>query len=450
MLDIVQSSSAGQLGASRRSFLRLGSLCVGGLSCADLLRLNSATAAAPRPSQKSVIMVYLPGGASHIDMYDMKPDAPAEYRGEFRPIQTNVSGLDVCELLPLHANIADKFSIIRGLKTQGNHDPTELLTGIPAAASGQIGPNRRPAIGCLVSKLRGADGPIPPYVSVSTHKLLPSYDDPEEPAYLGPAHKAFNIAGDVRQNLELSDEIRKRLNGRRELLQSLDRAGKNLPEMTTYNTRALEMLTTTKVREALDLTRETQKTREAYGEGFDPRADQQGLDLLRARRLAEAGVSLVSVGAKFIGKPHGTVYDPGWDTHAANFGLLRNKLPLYDRAVSALINDLHERGLSERVAVVIWSEFGRTPKIGDVTMDGRGHWPSAMCALVAGGGLKMGQIIGDTDNRGERARSRPYGTQDVLATIYHMLGIDLRETIVDHNGRPQYLVDRGEPIAGLI
>lgn len=450
MLDIAESRRLTPAGRSRRTFMRIGSLCVGGLSCADLLRLNEASAATTRPSQKSVIMIYLPGGASHIDMYDMKPEAPVEYRGEFRPIQTNVAGLDVCELLPLHAKIADKFSIIRGIKTQGNHDPTELLTGIPAAGSGQIGPNRRPAIGCVVSKLRGADGPIPPYVSVATHKLLPSYDDPEEPAYLGPLHRPFNIAGDVRRNLEISKEISARFEGRRELLRSLDRAGNDLPGMTTYNARALEMLTTTKVREALDLSRETVMVREAYGEGFDPRAESQGLDLLRARRLAEAGVSLVSVGSKFIGKPAGTVFDPGWDTHAANFGLLRNKLPLYDRAVSALINDLYDRGLSDRVAVVIWSEFGRQPKIGDVTPDGRGHWPSAMCALVAGGGLKMGQIIGDTDNRGERARSRPYGTQDVLATIYHMLGIDLRETIVDHNGRPQYLVDRGQPITGLI
>ncbi|MCE9608274.1 MAG: DUF1501 domain-containing protein [Planctomycetia bacterium] len=448
MLDIAESRNLVPAGRSRRSFLRIGSLCVGGLTCADMLRIESASAKAIRPQQKSIIMVYLPGGASHIDMYDMKPEAPAEYRGEFRPIKTNVAGLDVCELLPLHAKIADKFSIIRGIKTRGNHDPTELLTGIPASASGQIGSLRRPAIGCVVSKLRGADGPIPPYVSVSSHRLLPSYDDPEEPAYLGPAHRPFNIAGEVRQDLELSKEIRDRFHGRRELLRSLDRVGRDLPDMTTYNDRALEMLTTTQVREALDLTQEKQSVREAYGEGFDPKS--QGLDLLRARRLAEAGVSLVSVGARFFGKQFGTIFDNGWDTHAGNFGLLRNKLPIYDRAVAALINDLHERGLSERVAVVIWSEFGRSPKIGDVTPDGRGHWPSAMCALVAGGGLKMGQVIGETDHRGERARFLPFGTQDVLATIYHTLGIDLRETIVDHNGRPQYLVDNGTPIAGLI
>lgn len=449
MLDLVPLRRRPSPLSSRRSFLRLGSLCFGGLSLADMLRVESAQAKTTRPQQKSIIMIYLPGGASHIDMYDMKPDAPAEYRGEFRPIKTNVPGLDVCELMPEHAKIADKFSVIRGIRTQGNHDPTELLTGIPAAASGQIGPNRRPAIGCIVSKLRGAEGPVPPYVSVSTHKLLGGYDDPEEPAYLGPNHKPFDVAGNVLKDLELSKEITGRFNGRRELLRSLDRTGRELEEMTTFNERALEMLTTTKVREALDLTKESKATREAYGEGFDPRADKQGLDLLRARRLAEAGVSLVSIGAKFVGKPFGEIYDPGWDTHAGNFGLLRNKLPIYDRAVSALIRDLHDRGLSERVAVVIWSEFGRQPKIGDVTRDGRGHWPSAQCALVAGGGLKMGTIVGETDARAERARYVPIGTQDVLATIYRMLGIDLRETIVDHNGRPQYLVDKGVPLAGL-
>jgi uncharacterized protein DUF1501 len=162
---------------------------------------KAAGAVCSESSQKSVILVYLPGGPSHIDMYDLKPDAPVEYRGEFRPTRTNVSGIDVCELMPRHATIADKFSVIRGLKTQGNHDPTELLTGIPAAASGQIGRVRRPAFGCVVGKLRGADGPIPHYVSTSSHKLLTAYDDPEEPAYLGPRHRPFSVIGPIMQTL---------------------------------------------------------------------------------------------------------------------------------------------------------------------------------------------------------------------------------------------------------
>jgi hypothetical protein len=380
-------------------------------------------------------------------MYDLKPDAPAEYRGEFAPIATNVPGIEVCELMPEHAKIADKFSIIRGLRTHGNHDPTELLTGIPASASGQIGTTRRPAIGCVVSRFRGAEGPIPPYVSVSSHKLLGSYDDPEEPAYLGASHRPFSVVGDVRKDMDLADDIRRRFNDRRELLRSLDRLPAS-PEAVNYTERALNMLTAPEIREALDLSREPEAVRKRYGEGV---SRDQGLDFLRARRLVEAGVSLVSVAARFPVFIGGGINDPGgWDTHGSNFKLLRAKLPVYDQSVSALINDLYDRGLSDRVAVVIWSEFGRQPRIGDVTPDGRGHWPSAACALVAGGGLKMGQVIGETDPRGERARSHPYCTQDLLATLYRMLGIDQRETIVDHNGRPQYLVDKGLPISGLL
>lgn len=223
----------------------------------------------------------------------------------------------------------------------------------------------------------------------------------------------------------------------------------NQPGMTTYAERALEMLNATQIRDALDLSREREAVRKNYGEGLDPRG--QGLDFLRARRLVEAGVSMVSVAARFSVNVGGGVNDPGgWDTHAHNFKLLRAKLPLYDQAVAALITDLDDRGLSEDVAVVIWSEFGRQPRIGDVTPDGRGHWPSASCALIAGGGLRMGQVVGETDARAERARYRPYGTQDVLATLYHVLGIDRSRTLIDHNGRPQYLLDHGERIAGLI
>jgi hypothetical protein len=434
---------------SRRGCLRIGALSLGGLALPQLFQMQAAGAISPSGRRKSVIMVYLPGGASHIDMYDLKPDAPAEYRGEFYPIPTNVPGIDVCELMPQHAKIADKFSIIRGLRTRGNHDPTELLTGIHAAASGQIGSTRRPAIGCVVSKLRGVDGPVPPYVSVSSHKLLASYDDPEEPAYLGPTHRPVNLGGQVQQNLELSEELRERLPYRRGLLQSLDRLENSSESLKTYTQRALEMLGSPLIREAIDLSREPASVRQAYGEGTDPRA--QGLDFLRARRLVEAGVSLVSVAARFSVNIGGGINDPGgWDTHASNFKLLRAKVPIYDQAVAALINDLHERGLAEDVAVVIWSEFGRQPKVGDVTPDGRGHWPSAACALVAGGGLKMGRIVGETNARGETARFKPIGTQDVLATLYHLLGIDVGQTLVDHNGRPQYLVDKGRRIDELI
>lgn len=433
---------------SRRGLLRIGAISLGGWTLAGALQREPRAMASSGRKNKSIIMIYLPGGASHIDMYDMKPEAPAEYRGEFSPIATNVPGIQVCELMPHHARIADKFAILRGVRMHGNHDPTEYLTGIHAAASGQIGSRRRPAIGCVVSKFRGVDGPIPPYVSVSSHKLLGSYDDPEEPAYLGPTHRPISLAGDIRQDMELSDEIKPRFETRRSLLSALDRYDRERPELPGYTRRALEMLTETRIREALDLTKESPATRAAYGEGTDPHA--QGLDLLRARRLVEAGVSMVSVAARFRVSPVDGVNDPGgWDTHAANFRLLRKKLPIYDQAIAALISDLHDRGMAKDTLVVIGSEFGRQPRIGDVTPDGRGHWPSATCVVFAGGGLPMGQVIGETDARGEKARYRPYGSQDVLATLYRYLGIDSTKTLTDHNGRPQLLVDEGEPIAQL-
>jgi hypothetical protein len=433
-------------GLSRRDFLRIGALGLGGLTLADLLRLRAQGNVRSESTHKAVIMVYLPGGPSHIDMYDLKPDAPAEYRGEFRPIRTNVPGIDICELMPQQAKIADKFAILRGLKTQGNHDPTELLTGIPAAASGQIGNVRRPAFGCVVSKLRGTVGPIPPYVSVSDHRLLRSYDDPEEPAYAGPTHRPFNAVGPVMQNLGLPPDVPlQRLDERRSLLRTFDTLQRNLdnrPATDSHTARALEMITSTRVRDALDLNREPQPVRQRYG---------QGLDLLRARRLVEAGVSVVTVASRFPVRVPGIPDPGGWDTHGSNFTLLRAKLPIYDQAVSALLTDLHVRGLDQDVAVVIWGEFGRTPRIGDSTPDGRGHWHEAGCALLAGGGLRTGQVVGQTDARAERPRSRRYTPQHVLATLYHVLGIDpTTTTITDHSGRPQYLLDRPEKIAALV
>ncbi|MDB5339939.1 MAG: hypothetical protein JWN70_5558 [Planctomycetaceae bacterium] len=453
MLDLLARTGSPTARLNRRECLSIGSLCLGGLTMADLLQARAESpvnqqSVRRQSGQRAVIMVYLPGGASHIDMYDLKPLAPAEYRGEFDPIRTNVPGMDVCELMPGHAKIADKFSIIRGIRTQGNHDPTELLTGIPAAASGRIGPVRRPAFGSVVSKIRGIDGPIPPYVSISSHKLLGSYDDPEEPAYLGAAHRPVTLGGEVGKDLELHADIKARFNDRRNLVTSLDRLPSHLPGTNSYTQRALDMLTTTAIRDALDVSRESEGVRRSYGEGFDSR--NSGMNFLRARRLVEAGVTMVSVASPFLGDPFGKIFDNGWDTHAGNFGMLRNKLPIYDRAVTALITDLHEHGMLDDVAVVIWSEFGRQPRIGDVTPDGRGHWPSASCALIAGGGLNMGKVVGETDARAERARFRPIGTQDVLATLYHVLGIDLNRTLTDHNGRPQFLLDQGKPIAELV
>jgi hypothetical protein len=438
-------------GVSRRDFLRIGALSVGGLTLADLLRLRAVGAARPGNSHKAVIMVYLPGGPSHIDMYDLKPDAPVEYRGEFQPIRTNVPGIDVCELMPQHAARADQFAILRGLRTQGNHDPTELLTGIPAAASGSIGRVRRPALGCVVSKLMGTDTPIPPYVSTSDHRLLSAYDDPEEPAYLGPTHRPFSVVGPITKNLVRPPDVSlERLDDRKALLRSFDamnreaeNAQRSLEGVDSYRQRALEMIASTRVRDALDLAQEPDRLRERYGVA--------GADFLRARRLVEAGVSVVSVAARFYVRIGNGINDPGgWDTHGSNFKLLRAKLPIYDQAVAALLDDLRVRGLEQDVAVVIWGEFGRTPRIGDSTPDGRGHWPTAGCALLAGGGLRTGQVLGETDRRAEAARGLPLRAQQVLATLYHVLGIDPTATLPDHSGRPQPLLDHPAPLTELL
>jgi len=440
-------------GLSRRDFLRIGGLGTAGLTLADLLRLR-AEAADSAPSPKSVIMIYLPGGPSHLDMYDMKPDAPAEYRGEFHPIGTNVPGMRICELMPLQARIADKLAIVRGLKTQGAHDPYELVTGSPGRSrnTGQNPSNPSPAFGCVASRVRGYSRGMPPHVGIKNLRLLPSYDDPDTPAYLGSAHQAFRTDGPGLADLSLPQGVTlDRLNDRRALLSGLDRLQRTLDqdksgvlaEMDTYTRQALEIISSNKVRDAFDISREPERTRAAYGEATD---------LLLARRLVEAGVSVVTLPLRIpvqFGKGVGEQANH-WDTHAHNFKFLSLMLPRYDRAVYALITDLCQRGLDKDVAVVIWGEFGRTPKIGDSTPDGRGHWPEAGFVLLSGGGLKTGQVIGETDRLGERATGKPFTPSNVLATLYHVLGIDPATTFEDHAGRPRFVLEEGEKIAALI
>ncbi len=432
--------------STRRQFLQVGSLGLGGLTLAELLQ-RRAVADVRSSRSKSVIMVYLPGGPSHMDMYDMKPNAPVEYRGEFRPVQTNVPGVQVCELMARHAAIADKFSIVRGLQTQGTHDPYQLLTGARSGVTGQNGSSPRPAFGSVVSKLRGASV-IPHYVSLGDHRLLRSYDDPETPAYLGASYRPFST-GLGAANLHLVEGVTTQtLADRRSLLGQFDGLRRDVDDsrgsirgMDRFAQQAIDMITAPRTREAFDLQREPQAVRNAFG---------PYPEFLLARRLVEAGVSVVSLASRFpVRIPEAN--DPGgWDTHGSNFALLRAKLPRYDLAIAALLSDLHQRGLYDDVAVVVWGEFGRTPRIGDVTPDGRGHWPSANFALLAGGGMKMGQIVGETDARGERPRFRPYTPQHVLSTLYTVLGIPLETTLNDHSGRPQFLLDAPSPIEELL
>jgi hypothetical protein len=418
-------------GVSRRDFLKVGALGLSGLTLADLLRLRAG--AAPGGPKKSVVMVYLYGGPSHIDTYDLKPDAPAEYRGEFKPIATNVPGFDICELMPLQAKIADKLALIRNMKFNPNfHDPVELFSGF--RKPGILTPAVRPDLGSVVSYLRrGGAQVLPPYVALDKRA---GGEFLNGPAYLGHAHKFF-VAGEELEALQPARDVTlDRLEGRRGLLRTFDGLRRSVD-------RALDMITSSQVRDAFDVTREPERVRSHYG---------ANVKLLRARRLVEAGVPVVTLTLS-LG------YDvnackAGWDTHENNFPCLRRMVPRLDHGVHALVTDLHERGLDKDVAVVVWGEMGRHPMIGAGGMStptGRDHWVQSGFALLAGGGLKTGQVIGATTARAERPRDTAYTPQHVLATLYHVLGIDAANTTVpDRSGRPIYLLDAPEKVTELV
>jgi len=435
---------------TRREIFQASALAGGSLALGNLLQMRDAAAATGR-RQKSVIMIHLLGGPSHIDMYDMKPNAPAEYRGDFSPRPSNTPGIEMCELMPQQAKIADKLAIVRGIRFCGAHDVYQLLSGYRErpVTTGKVGSSPRPAFGAVVSRLLGERmRSIPPYASLGDLRLLNGYDDVETPAYLGPAYGPFRVDGPGKKNLTLNGVTTQRLQDRKQMLQDLDNARRqadgafdSVAAVDRFTAQALEILTSTRTHDAFDISQEPQSVRERY-EGFD--------DFLLARRLVEAGVPVVTLPARIPVKVSGANDPGGWDTHAHNFKLLHAKLPRYDHAIATLINDLHERGRLEDTAVVVWGEFGRQPKIGNVTPDGRGHWPAAGFALLAGGGLKTGQVVGETDKLGEAATGRPLSPSNVLATLYHVLGVNLSTTLPDHAGRPQYLLEEREPLRALL
>ena len=413
-------------GISRRNFLKIGAFGAS-LTLADLLR-GRAQAAAPATSRKSAIMIYLPGGPSHMDMYDLKPDAPMEYRGEFRPIQTNVAGVQICEHFPRQAQMWDKLACIRSLVAAPEHSDHETHTGYSENTNRT---QHHPSFGAVVSKLRGsaATNDVPPFVSL--RGMAPG----TEPGYLGIAHRPFTPDGPGVQNLRLPGGVdMSRMDDRKELLASFDNVRRDIDQtgtmkgIDTFTARAFDMVASGTVRRALDLSREEPRTRDRY-KGCE--------QFLTARRLIEAGVGCVTLA---IG---------GWDTHGSNFKTLKQQLPVVDRGVANLINDLHDRGMEKDVVTVVWGEFGRTPKI-NTSDAGRDHWSPVMSALVAGGGLKMGQAIGTSSPRGEVPRDRPYRVPQVLSTIYHALGIDPCQTFPNGTGRPVYILDDRDPVAELI
>ena len=411
-------------GISRRNFLRIGAFGAG-LSLADLFRLRAQ--AGTGSAAKSAIMIYLPGGPSHMDMYDLKPDAPKEFRGEFNPIHTNVPGVDICELFPQQAAMFDKLAVIRSIVSVDEHSDSLVMTGYSERENRTAA---RPSVGAVVSKLRGESASsVPPFVS------LRGMSRGTEPGYLGVSHRPFTPSGPGLDNLKLAGGVNMgRMDDRRSLLSRLDDVRREIDDSGTmagldaFSQRAFDMVASGAVHKALDLSREDPRTRDRY-KGCE--------QFLTARRLIEAGVGCVTLS---IG---------GWDTHSDNFKTLRRQLPDVDRAVANLIQDLHARGMQDDVVTVMWGEFGRTPKING-NQGGRDHWAPVMSALVAGGGLKMGQAIGASTARGERPKDRPVTVPQVLSTIYHALGVDPSMTFRNGAGRPMYVLDDREPIAELI
>ena len=432
----------------RRDFLRVGALGLGGLTLADVLRLRAESGARSKP--RAVIMVCLAGGPSHMDMYDLKPNAPSDYRGEFKPIKSKVAGFDLCEHMPLQAKITDKLALVRTVQfvEPMQHELEEVYTGFPKAA-------KRPSFGSVISRFRPAASNLPSYVSLDYNTGTAEY---ESPRYLGASHRPLQLAGTAGvRNLSLPWQVsRPRLEDRRGLLKAFDNFRRDADtrresqDMDAYTARAFDIITSPQARQAFDLSRESDRVRERYGSKDDKyiyvgrKADSpwEGQKFLLARRLVEAGVPVVTLRAG------------GWDHHGnvvssaggTIFISLRSALPLLDRSIHALVTDLHERGLDKEVLVLVWGEFGRTPKI---SQNGRDHWPDTSFALFAGA-VRTGQVIGETDSRGERPRARAVGAQNILGTVYHALGIDPKQKLLDFTGRPMQLLDDGEPIPELV
>jgi hypothetical protein len=467
MLSLSNQNSAGNR-VSRRRWLTAGAIG-GGLSLAGLLRAEAA--AGIGSSHKAVINVHLDGGPPQMDMIDLKPQAPSEIRGEFSPIATKITGYSICELLPKLAATADKIAFIRSLVGAANaHDAFQCQSGFDAKDLASIG--GRPAMGCVLGKLRAGGGDVAPSF-VDLMQGRPFVRNSARPGFLGPAWQAFRpdishlferpleegMKGELARrgenhaiSLGLNSELSQgRLNDRTNLRLQLDRLRAGLDKsgmmdaLDSFSRQAVGILTSGRLAAALDVGSEDPRVLARYNMVSDGQAPSTTSDrpeatqkFLLARRLVEAGVRCVSI----------SISD--FDTHSNNFPRLKRLLPIVDHGLATLIADLDERGMLDDVSIVAWGEFGRTPTI-DAKSGGRHHWPAVGMALLAGGGIRAGQVIGETDRYAAAAVSRPVHYQDVFATLYHNLGINARSTTVtDPSGRPQYLLDRGEVIRELV
>lgn len=408
-------------GVSRRNFLQLGVLGMTSLTLPQLLRAEAA--AGIGSSHKAVINIHLGGGPSHQDMFDLKPEAAVEFRGEFNPIKTNVPGMEICEHMPKLATMADKFAVIRSVVGMlDDHSDFHTQTGYGKRDLQNVG--GRPSIGSVVAKLQGpTSGGAPPFVSFNE-----GY-----PGYLGPVYKPYKPqGGDLRLVGGMSSE---RLESRTNLLSDMDKlrrdmdGGGQMAALDSYVQRAVGVVTSGQVADALDIEKEKKDSRARYG--------REGDSFLKARRLVEAGVRCV------------TFHWGGWDTHSDNFNSLKKQLPKLDQAMSALLTDLSDRGMDKDVTVVMWGEFGRTPRVNAGA--GRDHWSKVAMCFLAGGGMKLGQMIGTTSRNAEEAKDRPVHLQEIFTTLYHNLGINVDSAqLRDTNGRPQYLTDKRQVIRELV
>jgi hypothetical protein len=437
---------------SRRAFLRSGLLCLGGLGLADLLRLQGR--AAGSANGKSIVMLWLWGGPSHMETFDLKPDAPGEYRGDFRPVRTNVPGIDISEHLPRLARVADRYALIRSLHhdSPGHINSTHTVwTGYPGELL-EAPPYKPkyPDFWAVANKVLGEKRPgLPPFVALPQVRY-------QGAAYLGSSFDPLLVTGDPNDpafrvpNLSLDLAARPRFDERRGLLhdfdtlrRDVDRSGA-LDALDEFDRKAVTILTSDAARRAFDLGGEDPRLRDRYGR------HPVGQRLLLARRLVEAGVRLVTVDFPCV--PGQKAFS--WDDHASVWNIfeqMKIRLPVLDQVATAFIEDLYERGLDRDVLFVVMGEMSHTPKLSNFQgQPGREHWSQAMSLLMAGGGLRTGQVIGATNRKGEEPRQRPLTPGDLLATWYHFLGVPLDQHFIDFAGRPTPILPHGTPIEELL
>lgn len=435
-------------GISRRNFLKVGTFSFGAasLTLADILRVE-AKQDLPRTGHKALINIFLGGGPPHQDMWEIKTQAPKEIRGDFNPIATSVPGIQIGECFPRIAKSADKFAFIRSVVgARGGHDAYQCTTGWPQQSLASLG--GRPSIGSVAMKLQGSVDPsVPPFIGMAEKTQHVPWSDPGQVGFLGSTFAPFKPSGPDMANMLLNAANKEHLPDRKKLLVGFDTIKREMDHQggirgaDAHTARAFDVLTSSKLVDAMDLSKESPKVRERYGDGKPYKFQYDGAPtvnehLLMARRLVEAGARVVTLS---YGR---------WDSHGKNFDLVRDHGAKLDQCLTALIDDLDARGMLDDVTVIAWGEFGRTPQINKES--GRDHWPQVSCAILAGGGMKTGQAIGSTDRIGGNAKDRPVGFGDIFATLYHNLGLNPETTtIMDPTGRPQHIAE-GKALPELI